>query len=171
MKKTKDMDCDILHWIFVPKNRARWHILLDRVTNFRVPCKAEWTSLPQIHRNEKCKKSAQLLWESARASSVALRETTASGLPGKIYEEKMTELKSKIGNNFLLQKSTFLYETTFYEHLFGNFKFFTFRNESSGHLHDTADKKNFRLGQFKFREWDHTKWNKHYLKVTFIFYI
>jgi len=40
MKKTKEMESDILHWIFVSKNRARWHMLLHRVTNFQVSCKA-----------------------------------------------------------------------------------------------------------------------------------
>jgi len=73
-KKTTEMECDILHWIFVPKNRAVWHNPLHGVTKFRFPCKVEWTSVPQIHLSENVK-FAQLLRESARASSVALRET------------------------------------------------------------------------------------------------
>lgn len=40
-KKTTEMECDILHWIFVPKNRAVWHNPLHGVTKFRFPCKVE----------------------------------------------------------------------------------------------------------------------------------
>lgn len=107
LKKPEEMECVVLHWIFVPQKRARWYTLLHRLRDFRVPCKDEWSSVPQIHRIENVKTCTVIRRVSTNFVSGYTGDKMHLDCREKIYGQKLTEIKSKIEKNFCYKSQHF----------------------------------------------------------------